>query len=197
MEKFHTLAISTVITLALGTGVVAENMSKDDYKASLDRIETTYKADKRRCGSMSGNVKDVCNAEASGREKIAKADLEARHNPTPELRHEALMVKAKADYETAMEKCDDKAGNMKEVCQKEAETARASAEAEAASEFQAAANKNVEQAQELASTGKDANDDATAEKNDAQYQLAKQKCMDLEGPARKHCLDNAQAQHGK
>ena len=197
MEKFHAIAISAVITLALGTGVVAENMSKDDYKAALDRIETTFKADKRRCGSMSGNAKDICNAEASGREKIAKAELEARHNPTPELRHKALMVKAEADYETASEKCDDKSGNMKEVCLKEAQAAKTTAEADASAEFQVTADGNAEEAAELASVSGEAYGDAAEEKSDAEYQLAKQKCMDLEGAARKRCLDNAQVQHGK
>ncbi|HEX5056660.1 MAG TPA: hypothetical protein VFX02_09195 [Gammaproteobacteria bacterium] len=194
MEKFHTIAISAVITLALGTGVVAENMSKDDYKAALDRIETTYRADKRRCGSMSGNTKDICNAEASGREKIAKADLEVRHNPTPELRREALMVKAEADYETAMEKCDDKAGSMKEVCEKEAEAARTSAEAEAGSEFQAATYENAE---ELASVGADAYGEPAAEASDARRQPAQPKCTEFEGPARQRCLDSKGTQHDK
>lgn len=189
MEKFHTVAISAVITLALGTGVVAENMSKDDYKAARDRIETTYRADKRRCDSMSGNAKDICNAEAAGREAVAKAELEARHNPTPELRHEALLVKAEADYETASEKCDDKSGNMKEVCLKEAEAARTAAEADANAEFEISTT--ADGGEDLAGVSKEAYSEAAQEKDDARYQLEKQKCMDLEGSARKRCLNNA------
>lgn len=189
MEKFHTVAISAVITLALGTGVVAENMSKDDYKAARDRIETTYRADKRRCDSMSGNAKDVCNAEASGRERVAKAELEARHNPTQELRREALLVKAETDYETAAEKCDDKTGNMKEVCLKEAEAARTAAEADARAELEISTT--ADGGEDLAGVSREAYGEAARERKDAKYKEEKQKCMDLEGPAHKRCLENA------
>jgi hypothetical protein len=193
MEKFHTIAISAVMTLALGTGVVAENMSKDDYKAARDRIETTYRADKRRCDSMSGNAKDVCNAEAAGREKLAKAELEVRHNPTPELRYQALMVRAETDYETARERCDDKAGNMKEICQKEAEAARTAASADADAELKISQNATDEDA---ASESMGAYREAADEKNAAEFKLAKQKCEDFEGRARQRCIENAETQHG-
>ena len=36
-----------------------------------------------------------------------------------------------ADYKVAMEKCDDKAGNLKDVCIKEAKAAMKSAKADA------------------------------------------------------------------
>ncbi len=193
MEKFHTIAISAVMTLALGTGVVAENLSKDDYKAARDRIETTYRADKRRCDSMSGNAKDICHAEAGGREKLAKAELEARHNPTPELAYEALIVRAETDYETAKERCDDKGGNVKEVCLKEAEAARIAAETDARTELEISRNATDEDAAE---ESKHAYREAEDEKNAAEFQLAKQKCEDFEGSARELCLENAKTQHG-
>jgi hypothetical protein len=195
MEKFHTIAISAVITLALGTGVVAENLSKDDYKAARDRIETTYRADKRRCDSMSGNAKDICSAEAVGREKLGKAELEARHNPTNEMRYEAQVVKAETDYEVAKEKCDDLNGNMNEVCLKEAEAARTSAKADARAELEiTAAYSNDDE--EAVSESKEAYREAADEKNEAEFELAAQKCQDFDGPARKLCLDNAKTQHG-
>lgn len=194
MEKFHMTAISAVITLALGTGVVAENMSKDDYKAARDRIETTYRADKRRCDSMSGNAKDVCNAEAAGREKVAKAELEARQNPTQELRFEARMVKAASDYETASERCDDSSGNLKEACLREASAARTAAEANARAEFQIPETANG--GEDLAGLSREAYDQPGAATNgDDAYETAVQQCMDLEGAARKRCLDNAATQH--
>ncbi len=194
MEKFHTIAISAVLTLALGTGVVAENLSKDDYKAARDRIDTTYRADKRRCDSMSGNAKDICNAEAVGREKLAKAELEARHNPTNEMRYEALVVKAETDYEVAKEKCDNHSGNLKEVCLKEAEAARTSAKADAKAELEISAAYSDDE--DATSESKEAYRQAADEKNEAEFELAAQKCEDFEGAARKLCLDNAKTQHG-
>jgi hypothetical protein len=197
MEKFHMTAISAVITLALGTGVVAESMSQDDYKAARDRIETTFRADKRRCDSMSGNAKDICHAEAAGREKIAKAELEARHNPTRELRYEARMIKAASEYETARERCDDRTGNTKQICLDQAAAARAEAETNARSEFRLPGTANG--GEDFAGISREAyGEDAAAATGDAaEYESAKRRCMDLEGPARKRCLDNAKAQHGR
>ena len=49
-----------------GAAGAADNktMSRDAYKADKDKIEAQYKVDKDRCGSMSGNAKDICQAEA-------------------------------------------------------------------------------------------------------------------------------------
>jgi len=51
---------------------------------------------------LSGNTKDICIAEAKGKEKVAKAELEARNEPTAKNRYDALIAKAEADYAVAM-----------------------------------------------------------------------------------------------
>src|SRR5690242_21434722 len=56
----------------------------------------------------------------SGKEDVGKADLEARYKPSEESRYKARVAKAEADYKVAKERCDDQAGNAKEVCLKEA-----------------------------------------------------------------------------
>src|SRR5690349_9460620 len=50
--------------------------------ADEDRIEAEYKADKAKCDGMNGNAKDVCEKEAKGKEKVAKAELDAKANPS-------------------------------------------------------------------------------------------------------------------
>ncbi|HEY3487741.1 MAG TPA: hypothetical protein VGL10_06715 [Gammaproteobacteria bacterium] len=196
MDKFHTIAISAVITLALGTGVVAENLSKDEYKAAKDRIEATYRADKRRCDSMSGNAQDICNAEAEGREKIDLADLDARNNPTPEMRYEALIVKAEADYKVASEKCDDKAGNAKEVCLKNAAAAETSAKADAKAQLKIS-DAEAADYEKSAAERREAYVQAAKEKDSAGYEVQKQKCADYQGETEEQCVSDAKAQYGK
>src|SRR5437870_10687066 len=70
-------------------------MSKDAYDAAVKSAETQYKMDKDACSSRGGNAKDICLAEASGREKIAKADAEAGYRSeehTSELQSRGHLV---------------------------------------------------------------------------------------------------------
>ena len=96
---FSLTAISAAFCLALSTGGIAKTgtMSKPDYKASKDQISAKFKDDKAACKSMTGNAKDICMEEAKGREKVAKAELEARYDPSPKHDKDVRMAKAKAD----------------------------------------------------------------------------------------------------
>jgi hypothetical protein len=88
--------------------------------ADEDRIEADYKADKAKCGTMSGNAKDVCEKEAKGKEKVAKAELDARANPSERNQRKVEEAKAEAKYDVAKERCDDMKGKEKNACEKEA-----------------------------------------------------------------------------
>ena len=96
-----------------------------------ERIEAAYKADKARCDELSGNGKDVCVTQAKAKERIANADLEARAKGTAKARYDAQVVRAEAEYDVAKEKCDDLAGNQKDVCEKEAKAIEVKAKADA------------------------------------------------------------------
>ena len=106
-------------------------MSRDAYKADKDKIEAQHKTDRAQCSSLSGNAKDVCQAEAKGKEKVAKAELEANYKNTDKARNDARVAKADAVYDVAKEKCDDMAGNQKDVCVKEAKAAHTKSKADA------------------------------------------------------------------
>ena len=118
--------------LAFSIGALAEGLSKDSYKADKESIVAEYKAAKSACAAMSGNQKDICVAQAKGKEMVALAELEANYKPSPKNDHQVRVAKAEADYAVAKEQCDDKAGNAKDVCVKEAKAAEAAAKAEAA-----------------------------------------------------------------
>ena len=100
-----------------GTGNRAERRAKD---AEEERIEAEYKADKAKCDGMQGNAKDVCEKEAKGKEKVAKAELDAKKNPSERNQRKVQEARAEAEYEVAKEKCDDMKGNEKDTCQKDA-----------------------------------------------------------------------------
>src|SRR5512141_3289151 len=109
----------------------ATSTSKEGYALAKKNADAQYKIDNDACSSMSGNAKDICVAEAKGKEAIAKADAEAAHENTPKAREHARVAHAQANYDVAIEKCDDVAGNTKDVCVKEAKAALVKGKADA------------------------------------------------------------------
>lgn len=203
MNKFNINVIALAVSMAFSVGAMAEDMSKDTYRASKAKIEAEYKLAKAGCASLSGNPSDICVAEAKGKEKVAKAELEASYKPTRENRYEARVAKAEADYAVANEKCDDLAGNVKDVCVKEAKAAEATAKADAKAQMKtsaanATADEKTDEAHSKANDrAADARKDAEAAKLDAEYKVAKEKCDDMAGNAKDVCVKEAKARFGK
>ena len=191
MNKLCTIAI-VAAGLAFGGSALAQSMSKDEYKAGKERIAADYKAAKAGCDSLAGNAKDICMAQAKGREKVAKAELEAAYKPTDKHRYDAGVARAEADYAVAKERCDDKAGNDKKVCLKEAKAAETRAKADAKANM-----KVVKASQAAGEKSSAARKDAAEDKRDADYAVAKAKCDTLAGQAKERCVSDAKARFGK
>ena len=77
------LMIALFVTAGLGfAGASAAQMnapmtapiSKASYTQAVKDADAQYKIDHDACASLSGNAKDICLAEANGKEKVAKAD---------------------------------------------------------------------------------------------------------------------------
>lgn len=182
MTKTFTLKGALLVTAALMLPVAhAAAMSKDEYKAAKDRVSETYKADKKACDAMSANAKDVCQKEAKGREKVGMAELEANYTGKPRDQEKLAKARAEAAYDVAKEKCDDKAGNDKDVCVTEAKATRTKALAD------------IKAGHETRGARSEAADD----KRDADYKVAKEKCDAMAGDAKDQCLAQAKAKHGK
>src|SRR5678815_6015148 len=78
----------TVLAAALAVGFtgIARAEDRADRKvknADEERIESEYKAAKEKCDPMKGNEKDICQAEAKAKEKVAKAENDAKHAKDP------------------------------------------------------------------------------------------------------------------
>ena len=91
------------------------------------------------------------------------------------------MAKAESAYAVAKEKCDDQAGNAKDVCVKEAKAVETKALADA------------KMGKEIG----EAKTDAAADKRDADYNVAVEKCNALAGDAKTSCTAAAKAKFGK
>src|SRR6185369_13657472 len=115
------------------TGMGKTERAPSDRKvknAEEDRIEADYKADKARCDALKGNAKDVCQKEAKGKEKVAKAELDAKSNPSEHNQRKVKEARADAEYDVAKEKCDDMKGKEKSACEKEAKAQHERAKAD-------------------------------------------------------------------
>jgi hypothetical protein len=167
-------------------------MSKDNYAMAKTNADAQYKTDKDACSSLKGNAKDVCVAEAKGKDNVAKAEAEAAYENTPKARQNARVAHAQANYNVAIEKCDDLAGNRKDVCVKEAKAELVKGKANAKVDRVVSDTRH-----DAAVKQADASKEANADKRDAEYKVTVEKCDALAGPAKDTCVSNAKAQYGK
>ena len=173
------LIVAALISLPLA--VQAQTMTKPDYTTAKTRISADYKGDKAACASMAGNNKDICVEQAKGKEKVARAELEYSYTAKDTDRNKVLVAKAESTYAVAKERCDDKAGNAKDVCRSEAKAVETKALAQA------------KLGKEIVSAEKD----ATTDMKDADYKVAIEKCDSLAGDAKSSCVTAAKAKFGK
>jgi hypothetical protein len=167
-------------------------MTKDAYKMATTNADAQYKLDREACSTFSGNAKDICIAEAKGKDYTAKADAEAAYENTPKARESARVAHAQAAYDVANEKCDDLAGNAKDVCVNEAKAALVKGKADAKVDRVTADTR-----QEAATQQAAARTEATIDKRDADYKVALEKCDALAGPAKDSCVAAAKSRYGK
>ena len=192
MKTLNIKAIAIALSLACSAGAMAQGLSKADYQAGKDRIAVEYKTARGACNSFSGNANDICAAEAKGQQNVALAELEASYKPSAKAKYKVRVATAEADYAAAKEKCDDLAGNPKDVCVKQAKATQIAAKADAKAQLKTTAANST-----ASEKGADARKDARADKTDADYAVAKEKCEVLAGAAKDQCLGDAKARYGK
>ena len=187
-----------VLALAAGAAVgfvdiaAAQMMSKDARNTAYKSADAQYKSEKEACSRMSGNAKDICVEEAKGKQKIAKADADAAFENTPKKREAARLARADSTYAIAKEKCDDLAGNRKDVCVKEAKANYVKAKGDAKVDRVAADTRNT-----AVEKTADAKRDAVEDKRDADYKVAIEKCDSLASTAKDTCVRDAKSRFGK
>jgi hypothetical protein len=182
MNTSFNLKASLIVAALLSFSVAqAANLTKAEYKAEKTRISAEYKADKKACDALKANAKDICVQEAKAKEKVALAEREFNYTGKAADQTKVLEAKAKSAYAVAKEKCDDLSGNAKDVCVKEAKAVQAKALAD------------LKLGQKVGA----ARTDAMADKRDADYKVAVEKCGALAGDAKTSCVANAKMSFGK
>jgi hypothetical protein len=138
--KKELIAIASAIVLGLAGAAWAaptpgaparQAMSKDAYEAGQARIEAQYRTDEKTCKRARGHARDLCEAQARGKEKAAAARLAALYRPGPEATQEAKFAVAEANYDVAKVICDARKGKAKSRCVDQAKAAREAAQRQA------------------------------------------------------------------
>jgi len=182
MNKQITLQCSIAVAALMAFPMAqATGITKADYSAGKTRISADYKAEKATCAPLAGNAKDICVEQAKGHEKVARAELEYSYSGKPADQNKVLVAKAESAYAVAKEKCDDLAGNTKDVCVKEAKAIEVKALADAK------AGKQIVEA----------TTDAAETKRTADYKVDSEKCEAFAGDAKASCISTAKAKFGK
>lgn len=173
-----TLALAALLAFPAAQ---AANLAKADYDAGKTRLSADYKTEKAACASMTANAKDICVEEAKAHEKVGRANLEFGLSGKQRDYTKLQEVKASTAYKVARERCDDKGGNDKDVCIKEAKAIEAKAMA-------AAKHDKVVV---------DASKDEMTTRQKADYKVAAEKCDALAGDAKASCVTAAKQKYNQ
>jgi len=189
-KLFTALVCSAGLAFAATAGAQVGN--KDARDMAVKQAEAQYKAAKATCDALSGNAKDICVEDAKGKEKIAKAEAYATFEGTPKARESARIARADAVYEVAKERCDDLAGNPKDVCVKEAKAVHVKAKADAKVD-RVASDTRRDSSERVA----EAKREASSDKTEADYKVAIEKCDALAGDTKDVCVREAKTRYGR
>lgn len=189
--------------LAWTFGVSAAPITDAEYKASKNHIAVKLKTAKAACDVQVGHARDLCIEEAKGTGRVEMAELRANYEPSIKHTYEIQEAKAKADFAVSKMKCDDKVGNAKDVCHKEAKGAytiaidKAKLEKET-SENLKKAEKKITNARDNAKEENDAaRKAANTDIRDAEYKTALEKCNAYSGDVKAKCVTEAKTLFGK
>lgn len=130
------IAVGVTAGIAAATlwlpGGASADMTQSEFEERKERLDATHDVARLKCATYSGNARDICVAEARGRDKVARMELEERYKDTPKARYNVRMARAEAEYDVAKTRCDERAGPQKKLCLEEAKAAFARDKADAA-----------------------------------------------------------------
>lgn len=172
MKPIHALLAAALCASSFAAQAA---ITKDEHKTAVKNAEMSYKSAKAACGSLAGNAKDICIAEAKVEKAYSIAKTDGDFKSTPKAMYDGRKAVASAEYDLAKTKCAAKGGNDKDVCIKEAKAVEVRAQADAK------AGTKVSEARA----------DASDEKRKANYKVAIEKCDAFSGATKDACVKEA------
>lgn len=162
-KTLSALITGSFLSAALVSGA-AHAQNSAYYDSEIAKATTQYEADKKRCGMLKGNDRDVCMERAAANLQIAEADLKAYEKNTTAAGIKAEKERIKQLHKVDDEKCDAYKDNAKDVCEAQADAVKMRREGNLA---------------------------ALETRLEGQYKLAVEKCESFSGDKRSACKDEA------
>lgn len=125
IRQFILLGIAPML-IAVGASANADQTkpAKDTNTTVImtkDQINDRYDANMKRCDTLKGDDKDLCEKQAKAERNAAEADAKAGKEKA-EADHDATKVKRDGAYDVAKQKCDALSGDAKDQCISKAKT---------------------------------------------------------------------------
>jgi osmotically-inducible protein OsmY len=133
MKTLIATLFATAAGAAFAAPTVALNHDPASYRAVTQKAAADYKTATAKCGSMNGNDKDVCMAEARLARTRTESDALSQYNNTAKGREKARSSLADAEYDLAKAKCGARSGADKDDCMNNAKSVHTAALADAKS----------------------------------------------------------------
>ncbi|WP_259170137.1 hypothetical protein [Comamonas sp. BIGb0152] len=102
-------------------------MSDEEIRAETDRMGAQYHTAMAHCQRLQGHPKDICEADAKGQLRVARAERDAKLLGDADHHYQVRVARADADYRVANERCNDMRGDAVMVCKKDAQAAHSKA----------------------------------------------------------------------
>lgn len=173
--------IGVVLSAAAVSAGATTPEAKAAYRQANDAAVATYKADRARCDTITGNPKDVCVEEAKAARVRSVEEAGALYKNTLKAYTQSRLTIASANFDLDKVKCRALTGNDKDVCIQQAKATLIAAQADARADKKAI----------------EARTDARDDKRDAEYKVAREKCDAFAGAAKHSCVSAAKSQYGK
>lgn len=185
------ISLAAAVTLAAAGAlqVAHAGIGKDAVKTAQQRIATQAEADAKACRRLQGTARDVCVLQAKAREKIARAELEARVKPGPQAEQQVKEIRADAEYAIARKRCENVTGQAADRCVGQAKAVREAAVRQAKVE-------KVEKLNELKAAAEEPRQERHAQTLAERYKAEKARCG-MMGTERDRCMADLQRRYPK
>ena len=168
------LAAACMFTALCAAAAHAELIGFADLNAGLARAAAALVADRAACNQLAGNPRDVCREQALAKEKLTRAELALASTGTRKSLDYLATVKLDTAYDVARTQCNDKTGDAKTLCTKQAQAMRTQGQAD------------LKPIPRMTSTPGDA-------RRAADDKLAADKCATMAADTRASCMATAKA----
>jgi len=204
MTTRKSCTIAMMVSLAFSADA-APAMSDNQYQSARRVLAAEYDANREACRSVPGRSIGLCMAEAHREFQIGSARLEATYMPSRSASYKARVAIANADYLVERRKCNEKLGDVKRLCVKQARAALIADKAAAyASEDASLATRAVNEKANAARKAMreeeertEARKDAATERRDLDLRIAKEYCRTMPDDGKLACAKEAEKRFGR